>query len=224
MSVAVYTPQYVQIKKILKGMFATHESGSKVATENELTKKIGVSKHTVRRTLSLLEEEGMLERKQGSGTYIQQKNNHHLRKIVIFVHDYLAIHDYYQGVIMSEIGEAALELGARTHLYPIRHHDIGGNSHSLLARMLKKGEIDGVIVRSPLTEKAILFLEDTGVPFVMADNHYFGARFPTVLADDFKTIHLAYEYLVEQKGRNSVGAILLDTSQSLGLEKGDIPS
>ena len=99
----------------MKGIFAAYEPGSKVATENELIKKLGVSKHTVRRALSLLEEEGMLERKQGSGTYIPQKHQlNHLREIAIFVHDYLAMHDYYQGVIMSEIGQAALEIGART--------------------------------------------------------------------------------------------------------------
>lgn len=47
--------------------------GSKLPTEFELCEQFGASRITVRRSLQILEEEMLIERRQGSGTYISQR-------------------------------------------------------------------------------------------------------------------------------------------------------
>jgi GntR family transcriptional regulator of arabinose operon len=48
----------------------TYKAGSRIPTETELMNKFGVSRQTVRTAVSHLEEQGFLQRIQGSGTFI----------------------------------------------------------------------------------------------------------------------------------------------------------
>lgn len=47
--------------------------GSRLPTEAELAAKLGVAIGTLRKALALLEQRGLLERIQGSGTYVRRK-------------------------------------------------------------------------------------------------------------------------------------------------------
>ena len=48
--------------------------GDLLPSEAELAVRYNVSRNTLRKALSLLEGEGIIHRKHGSGTYIQKKN------------------------------------------------------------------------------------------------------------------------------------------------------
>lgn len=66
--------KYIQLaenlkSKILKGHYAP---GERIPTEPELSKMFSASRYTVRQAVSLLENEGLLQRIQGSGTYVQK--------------------------------------------------------------------------------------------------------------------------------------------------------
>lgn len=50
----------------------SHPEGSRLPTEQELTRRFGVSRQTVRQALALLMEEGLIEKRQGSGTFISR--------------------------------------------------------------------------------------------------------------------------------------------------------
>ena len=58
--------------------------GDLLPSEAELAVRYNVSRNTLRKALSLLEGEGIIHRKHGSGTYIQKKNfvggNRRIRK------------------------------------------------------------------------------------------------------------------------------------------------
>lgn len=63
-------------EKIIQREFA---AGDRIPTELELSKTFSLSRDTVRQAIGVLEEEGLLERKKGSGTYvIEQKINSQL--------------------------------------------------------------------------------------------------------------------------------------------------
>lgn len=55
-------------KQILSGSLGI---GSKISSERELASEFGCNFHTVRKALSFLEKEGVLERKIGSGTFVR---------------------------------------------------------------------------------------------------------------------------------------------------------
>ena len=46
------------------------KDGDKLDSENEISEKFNVSRQTVRHALGVLEKEGILDKRQGSGNYI----------------------------------------------------------------------------------------------------------------------------------------------------------
>ena len=59
------------VDSIAKGEF---KPGDKLPSEYELSKKFGVSRMTLRESLRALEEEGLVARKQGVGTFIKARS------------------------------------------------------------------------------------------------------------------------------------------------------
>jgi GntR family transcriptional regulator len=70
-------PIYIQISELLTreitaGLYA---AGDRLPSELELASKLGVAVGTLRKALSELASRGMLERRQGSGTYVRRGNS-----------------------------------------------------------------------------------------------------------------------------------------------------
>jgi GntR family transcriptional regulator len=67
-------PVYLQIAELLARQIKAGywHSGERLPTEAELAQTLSVAVGTLRKSLALLEEQGVLERIQGSGTYVRQ--------------------------------------------------------------------------------------------------------------------------------------------------------
>jgi len=68
-------PLYYQLEnllreKILSGTFA---AGGRLPTESELIQQYGISRITVRQALTSLADEGLIERRQGRGTFVAER-------------------------------------------------------------------------------------------------------------------------------------------------------
>ena len=65
-------PLYIQLMQKLKNSISTGELkiGEQISPEQELCKIYGVSRITVRKAISELEKQGILEKKQGKGTFV----------------------------------------------------------------------------------------------------------------------------------------------------------
>lgn len=65
-------PLYAQLRDALAAQIASlaWPAGSMIPPEHELAKQFGVSVHTLRRAVQQLVEEGLLDRRQGSGTFV----------------------------------------------------------------------------------------------------------------------------------------------------------
>ena len=63
--------KYLQIRDLLVDRFRKdgYEPGTKLPTELELTRELGVSRTTVRQALELLENDGIVRKRHGSGTF-----------------------------------------------------------------------------------------------------------------------------------------------------------
>jgi GntR family transcriptional regulator len=70
-------PVYLQIAELLARQIKAGywHSGERLPTEAELAQTLSVAVGTLRKSLGLLEEQGVLERIQGSGTYVRQTQN-----------------------------------------------------------------------------------------------------------------------------------------------------
>ena len=69
-------PFYIQVKEDILNKIHIGEllPGGRLASEKELTQQYGVSTITIRRAVSELVDENVLERKQGKGTFVLQRN------------------------------------------------------------------------------------------------------------------------------------------------------
>jgi GntR family transcriptional regulator len=67
-------PVYLQISELLARQIKAGywRQGERLPTEAELAQRLSVAVGTLRKSLALLEEQGVLERIQGSGTYVKQ--------------------------------------------------------------------------------------------------------------------------------------------------------
>ncbi len=67
-------PSYIQIFESLTEQIenGTYKPGDKLPSERDLSKQLGVSRMTLREALDELDGHGMLDRRQGSGTYIAE--------------------------------------------------------------------------------------------------------------------------------------------------------
>jgi len=68
----LYKPLYVQIQEYLTELIFSGQlpPNAKLPSERELSQELGVSRMTVRRAITELVNEGLLERRHGSGTYV----------------------------------------------------------------------------------------------------------------------------------------------------------
>ncbi len=89
MSEEINKPLYSRIQEyiaelILSGKLAPE---SKIQSEREFSEDLGVSRMTMRRAITELVNEGLLERKHGSGTYVAKpKVTYESREMVSYVH------------------------------------------------------------------------------------------------------------------------------------------
>jgi GntR family transcriptional regulator len=65
-------PRYLQIAEALKARVASMEPGARLQSEPQLSREFAVSRFTVTRAIELLMDEGMLTRRQGSGTFVAE--------------------------------------------------------------------------------------------------------------------------------------------------------
>jgi len=67
-------PLYVQISELLHREIAAGHwlAGERLPTESTLARDLDVAVGTLRKALAVLEEDGLLERRQGSGTYVRK--------------------------------------------------------------------------------------------------------------------------------------------------------
>ncbi|PAD17924.1 GntR family transcriptional regulator [Shouchella clausii] len=70
---ADHRPLYIQVIDQLKEEISHYSEGSKLPSEYELAKQLGVSKETLREALRLLEEDGLVVRRYGVGTFVPSK-------------------------------------------------------------------------------------------------------------------------------------------------------
>jgi len=88
MTEEINKPLYSQIQEYIAELILSGKLSpeSKIQSEREFSEELGVSRMTVRRALTELVDEGLLERKHGSGTYVSKpKVTYEWREFVNYV-------------------------------------------------------------------------------------------------------------------------------------------
>ena len=186
-----------------------YKDGDALQTEAELKKTFGVSRQTVRQAISLLENDGLVIRRRGSGTYV----NHSARKhsgvlnvgvITTYITDYIfpSIVRGLEGVLSAE--GCIMSLSAT--------YNRADHERSMLQRILES-PLDGLIVegtKTALPNPNIGLYEkllERNIPFVFINGYY--PQLPQavyVVMDDEAGGRMAAAYLAQQ-GFSRIGGI-----------------
>lgn len=197
--------------------------GEKLPSENELSNRYSLSRHTVRKALSILAQEGYVEAFHGKGTFCSEKMRHtrkskNIAVVTTYISDYI-FPRLIQGMdnVLSEAGYSIILKNT-------------GNSRQKEAKCLDEllqKDIDGLIIepsKSQLVcrnEHLYRSLEEYAIPYIFIQGIYEEMKDrPHILMDDEKGGYLVTRYLVEQGHRRIVGIFKADDIQGLERHKG----
>ena len=201
--------KYVQIASSLRSKIldGNYQSTKRLPTEMEFAKTYNVNRQTVRKALSLLIEEGLIERRQGSGSYVKDIKLTHNTSIAIVA---TYINDYIFPSILQDAQNVFANKGFSTMLY-CTHNKV--NEEREILKNIIRDPVSGLIVegtKSALPNPNIdLYkkLDEMSIPVIFIHGSY--AALPNVacIADD--NVHGGYfltNYLLK-KGHKKIAAI-----------------
>lgn len=195
--------------KILSGDYSI---GEQIPTESVMQETYGVSRHTVRKAILELSNEGFLRSEKGSGTYV---SNHYqskssgasANKTIGVITTYIS--DYIFPSIIRGI-ESRLNKDNYSLLLASTNNDVEQEKKAL-EMMLSYG-VDGLIVeptKSNLYNPNIsyyLSFKEQDVPFTMINAYYEELEVPFFCLDDVQSSYLATNELIS-KGHTQIGLI-----------------
>ena len=201
------------LKEIARGIF---RDGQTLMTEEELRVRFDVSRQTVRQAIALLEDDGLVDRRRGSGTYVRHGPRRHQGMIQVgvvatFITDYI-FPSILQGI------EGALNKAGAVMSLSATYND-SRTERNILERMLE-GHVDGLIFEGTRTAKetpnADLFqrFAERNIPVLFINGYYPGMdRIPHLLMDDYGGGKTAASVALDRGYRRPAGVFKTDDLQ-----------
>ena len=207
-------------EKIISGRI---QPGEKLPSENQFTVQYSLSRHTVRKALSLLEQEGYIEACHGKGTFCSEKMRHmkksrNIAVVTTYISDYI-FPRLIQGMdnVLSEQGYSIILKNT-------------GNSRQKEAKCLEElfqKDIDGLIIEPSKSQLSCRHpglyenLEKYQIPYIFIQGIYTEMKDkPHILMDDARGGYLVTKYLLEQGHRRITGFFKADDRQGIERHKG----
>lgn len=207
-------------EKIISGRI---QPGEKLPSENQFTVQYSLSRHTVRKALSLLEQEGYIEACHGKGTFCSEKMRHmkksrNIAVVTTYISDYI-FPRLIQGMdnVLSEQGYSIILKNT-------------GNSRQKEAKCLEElfqKDIDGLIIEPSKSQLSCRHpglyenLEKYQIPYIFIQGIYTEMKDKLhILMDDARGGYLVTKYLLEQGHRRITGFFKADDIQGIQRHKG----
>lgn len=192
------------------------QAGEKLPSENQLAASYGISRHTVRKALSILENEGYINACHGKGTFCSQRavhrhDSHNVAVITTYISDYI-FPRLIQG--MDRV------LTANGYSIILKNT---GNSRTVEARVLQElldKPIDGLIIEPSKSQilcshlNLYELLDKYQIPYVFIQGSYPQMLDkPRILMDDCQGGYLLTRHLLNTGHRQIAGVFKADDSQ-----------
>ncbi|USF27238.1 Arabinose metabolism transcriptional repressor [Firmicutes bacterium ASF500] len=206
-------PKYQFIADSLRSEIENGQYSSKqlLPTEQLLCQRFQISRQTIRRALSVLEEEGLITRRQGSGSHLRERTeetaplNCTVAVVTTYINDYI-FPNILQGM------ESVLTANSSAPLLFATQNQIS-TERKILQTLLTMKPLDGVLVEGSKTALPCPNLDlyrkllDRGVRLVFINGCYPElSAIPSVLADNYGGGRMLVEYLA-QKGHQHIAGI-----------------
>ena len=206
-------PKYQFIADSLRQEIESGVYSSKqlLPTEQLLCQRFQISRQTVRRALSVLEDEGLITRRQGSGSRLRERTepkallNCTVAVVTTYINDYI-----FPGILQGM--ETILTANSSAPLLFATQNQVSVERKILQTLLTIKG-LDGVLIEGSKTALPNPNLDlyqkliDQGVHLVFINGTYPElSAIPSVLADNYGGGRMLVEYL-HQKGHQNIAGI-----------------
>lgn len=200
-------------REIAEGVFA---EGALLTTEEELRRRFQVSRQTVRQAIALLEDDGLVVRRRGSGTYVKHGPRRHGETLTVgVVTTYIT--DYIFPSIVRGIEHVLSANGCMMNLSAT--YNRADHERAILQRALDHG-VDGLIIEGTKTAlpnpNMALYraLKEKNIPFVFINGSYPQLQdCVQVVMDDYAGGELAAQALLDRGFRRIGGIFKRDDRQ-----------
>lgn len=190
------TLPYEEVKASLRERIAAGgwQPGVRLPSERELVQQFGCARMTVHRALRELEDEGLIERRQGSGSYVAQLHP---------ISNLLQVRDIHE------------EIAERGHAHATRVCGVArekAGAEVAAAMRLRRG--------APVVHIRLVHVEN-GLPIQLEDRHVNPALAPGLMERDFTQVtpsHVLFEHAPLTEAEQVVEAVLADAEQARLLE------
>lgn len=208
--------KYQRIARELEMRLYSSGVPAKLPTEAQLCQQYACSRQTVRSALSLLEEKGLIVRRQGSGSYPAKAAMRASRQIVLILPDR---EEYTSPELLRQCRKAAQEAGFTLTCLETRGNHAREEEH--LTQLLAHPPAG--ILLEPISdtlgsfhEELLEKIQDKGIPLTYLNGRY-DERFPAVLPTDAEGANAAFAHLAAA-GHRKIAAIL-KWDDSRGIER-----
>ncbi len=219
------TSAYSNVREWILNVADNQESEvTKIPSERQLGKILNVSRDTVRRAVSALVEEGVLDARQGAGTYIRRQviKNYQKRNwqgssvgIVIFSgKPRFEVSNYPWVIMQSAINELCAK-GIKAQLINI------GSNGILAAREIISHKVSGLIWVGPDKDSlnVIDYLQEHNIPVITIGGDLEETKkLHNIVTDDFAGGFIGGEYLLK-KGHNKILFVSLTESRTFDYKR-----
>lgn len=213
------TPKYLVLVNWVKEQLEEEKlkPGDKLYSENELSGMFGISRQTVRHAISILEQEKVLERHQGSGTFIcepEVKAKQATMNIAVVT---TYVDDYIFPAIIKEIERVVSKHGYSVQI-AFTHNRVERES-MVLKNILDRDMVDGIIIEP--TKSGIpnpnldLYSEirKRKLPALFINSYYPGVKIPHVSMNDKEAGYRTAKYLLDAGHKKIAGIFKSDDNQ-----------
>lgn len=217
--------KYSKLAEDLKQIIQSGEivPGDKLPSENELSNKYRISRHTVRKALSILENEGYIYAMHGKGTFCSElvrhsKKSHNIAVVTTYLTDYIFPR------VIGGIDQVLTDNGYSIILKNTK------NSRKAEARCLEDlllKDIDGMIIEPSKSEifcqHAALYekMDEYQIPYVFIQGYYEQMKDkPRVIMDDCKGGYMITQYLISLGHKSILGVFKADDIQGRERHRG----
>ena len=211
-------PKYLQVADILRREIAegVFRDGQTLMTEEELRVRFNVSRQTVRQAIALLEDDGLVDRRRGSGTYVRHGPRHRQGTVRVgVVTTYIT--DYIFPAIVQGIEAVMNEHNVLMSLSAT--YNSSETERIILERMID-GQVDGLIIEGSCTamdtpnEDLYRHLAERNIPVLFMNSYYPGLKMiPHVVMDDFEGGRIAARELLDRGYTRPAGVFKTDDLQ-----------
>lgn len=198
-------------------------AGDRLESENEIGARFGISRQTVRHALSILEKDGLIESRQGSGNYVTElvQESEPETDISAGSRTAVIVSTYVNAYIFPNIiqgMERVLEKAGWKIRIMFTHNQFE-TERKILDRLIQDDDVDGLIIeptRSGLPNPNLDYyrsLKEKGIPIVFFHSYYSDMDIPHVSMNDTMAGYIAAKCLLDYGHRKISAIFKLDDGQ-----------